>query len=123
MSKITSRVALSLSSAIALLAIGGAAHAFNNSDTEQSSAADKMSEPDKSSASSGSEGQVPAATIDTNEDGKPDAWDRDANGVPDAWDINGDGKPDTMDNNGDGRPDEDKGSAPTPPAEPAEPPR
>lgn len=49
---------------------------------------------------------VPPPTIDTNEDGKPDAWDRDGNGAPDAWDTNGDGKPDLWDKNGDGKPDE-----------------
>jgi hypothetical protein len=57
----------------------------------------------------------PPPTIDTNKDGKADAWDRDGNGIPDAWDVNDDGKPDLLDNNGDGKPDEDK--APPPPAE------
>lgn len=52
------------------------------------------------------EGAVPPPTIDSNEDGKPDAWDRDRNGVPDAWDVNGDGKPDRFDNDGDGKPDD-----------------
>ena len=52
------------------------------------------------------EGAVPPPTIDSNEDGKPDAWDRDGNGVPDAWDVNGDGKPDLFDDNGDGKPDD-----------------
>lgn len=50
-------------------------------------------------------GASPAATLDTNGDGKPDAWDRDGNGTPDAWDTNADGKPDAYDNNGDGKPD------------------
>jgi hypothetical protein len=49
----------------------------------------------------------PAATIDTNGDGKADAWDRDGNGSADAWDTNGDGKPDRYDTNGDGKPDSD----------------
>ncbi len=49
--------------------------------------------------------KIPPPTIDTDDDGKPDAWDRDANGVPDAWDTDGDGKPDVVDNDGDGRPD------------------
>lgn len=44
-------------------------------------------------------------TIDTNKDGKPDAWDRNNNGVPDAWDTDGDGKPDRFDDDGDGKPD------------------
>jgi len=57
--------------------------------------------------------EVPPPTIDTNGDGKPDAWDRDANGVPDAWDTDGDGKPDKLDTDGDGRPDETE-----PPAKP-----
>jgi hypothetical protein len=38
------------------------------------------------------EGSVPPPTIDSNEDGKPDAWDRD--GKPDRFDNDGDGKPD-----------------------------
>jgi hypothetical protein len=57
----------------------------------------------------------PPPTIDSNNDGKADAWDRDANGIADAWDVNGDGKPDLMDDNGDGKPDE--GKAPPPPPE------
>ncbi len=44
-------------------------------------------------------------TIDTNGDGKADAWDRDKNGKADAWDVNNDGKPDLFDDDGDGRPD------------------
>lgn len=59
--------------------------------------------------------EIPPPTIDTNGDGKPDAWDRDANGVPDAWDTNGDGKPDKLDNDGDGRPDKSKKSPPAKP--------
>lgn len=46
-----------------------------------------------------------AAGVDTNGDGKPDAWDRDSNGTADAWDTNGDGKPDAYDSDGDGKPD------------------
>lgn len=61
--------------------------------------------------------QVPPPTIDSNKDGKADAWDRDGNGIPDAWDTNGDGKPDLLDNNGDGKPDASK-TAPPPPADP-----
>lgn len=48
---------------------------------------------------------IPPATIDTNSDGKADAWDRNGDGKADAWDTNGDGKPDAADNNGDGLPD------------------
>lgn len=47
----------------------------------------------------------PPPSIDTDKDGKPDAWDRDANGVADAWDADGDGKPDTFDDDGNGKPD------------------
>lgn len=45
------------------------------------------------------------ATLDTDNDGKADAWDRDSNGTADAWDKNGDGKPDKFDDDGDGKPD------------------
>jgi hypothetical protein len=48
---------------------------------------------------------VPAPTIDTNGDGKPDAWDRDGDGKADVWDRDGDGKPDAVDDDGDGKPD------------------
>ncbi len=48
-------------------------------------------------------------TIDTNNDGKPDAWDRNGDGKPDAWDTNGDGQPDVYDNEQDGRPDPSDG--------------
>lgn len=51
---------------------------------------------------------VPPPTIDSNGDGKPDAWDRDGNGAADAWDTNGDAKPDLFDNNGDGKPDAER---------------
>lgn len=61
------------------------------------------------------EKQVPPPTIDTDKDGKADAWDRDANGIPDAWDVNGDGKPDLLDNDGDGKPDENKAPPPVEP--------
>ena len=44
-------------------------------------------------------------TLDTDGNGKPDAWDRDQDGKPDAWDTNGDGKPDQFDDNADGKPD------------------
>jgi len=49
--------------------------------------------------------EIPPPTIDTDGDGKPDAWDRDGDGAPDAWDTNGDGRPDQLDNDGDGKPD------------------
>jgi hypothetical protein len=57
---------------------------------------------------------VPAPTIDSNNDGKPDSWDRDGNGLVDAWDTNNDSKPDLFDENGDGKPDDAK----APPANP-----
>ena len=99
------RVALSILSASALLVFSGTAvaHMAENAAKAKPATAD---------------GQAPPPTIDTNEDGKPDAWDRDANGVPDAWDVNGDGKPDVMDNNGDGKPDEDSKVPADKPAEP-----
>lgn len=42
---------------------------------------------------------------DRNGDGKADAWDLNADGAPDAWDEDGDGKPEVTDADGDGRPD------------------
>jgi hypothetical protein len=57
-------------------------------------------------------GAVPAPTLDTNGDGKPDAWDRDGNGAPDAWDTNADGQPDAFDKDGDGKPDPSSAPAP-----------
>jgi hypothetical protein len=51
---------------------------------------------------------IPAPTIDTNGDGKPDAWDRNADGKADAWDLDGDGAPDAVDDDGDGKPDVSK---------------
>jgi hypothetical protein len=49
--------------------------------------------------------EIPAPTIDTDGDGKMDAWDRDGDGQPDAWDSDADGKPDLLDDNADGKPD------------------
>jgi hypothetical protein len=94
MSKPKSRVALSLMAAVTALSFAGGAYAQN-----APAPTEKMTAP-------APEGTVPPPTMDTNEDGKPDAWDRDANGIPDAWDTNGDGKPDLMDNDGDGKPDD-----------------
>lgn len=53
--------------------------------------------------------ETPPPTIDTDGDGKADAWDRDGNGIADAWDTDGDGKPDLFDDNGDGKPDQKLG--------------
>jgi hypothetical protein len=60
---------------------------------------------------------VPAPTIDTNNDGKPDSWDRDGNGLVDAWDTNNDNKPDLFDENGDGKPDDAKAPSANPEGE------
>lgn len=60
-----------------------------------------------SQATPGRDAATPA-TLDTNNDGKADAWDRDGNGTADAWDKDGDGKPDKFDDNGDGKPDKAK---------------
>ena len=49
--------------------------------------------------------EVPPPTIDTNDDGVMDAWDRDNDGKADVWDTDGDGQPDAVDNDGDGKPD------------------
>lgn len=57
-------------------------------------------------AAGGAASSATAPTIDTNADGKPDAWDRDGNGAADAWDTNADGKPDAYDVDGDGKPDQ-----------------
>jgi hypothetical protein len=106
MSQPKSRVALSLITAIASLSFGGGAYAQS-----PPAPTDKMTAP--APERSKVEGEVPPPTMDTNEDGKADAWDRDANGVPDAWDNNGDAKPDLFDNDGDGKPD-DKAAKPAP---------
>lgn len=53
-------------------------------------------------------GSTPAAqqlTIDTNDDGKPDAADLNGDGKPDAFDTTGDGKVDHVDTTGDGKAD------------------
>lgn len=55
---------------------------------------------------------IPKPSIDSDGDGKADAWDRDDNGMPDAWDVDGDGYPDMLDENGDGRPDKEVGGKP-----------
>ncbi len=124
MSKPAKRVALSFTTALACLALTGTALAAKPTAAAKKPAdVDKMSapKPDASPPDKKMEGQVPPPTMDTNEDGKMDAWDRDANGVADAWDVNGDGKPDVMDNDGDGKPDDGK-TAP-PPTQESQPPR
>lgn len=65
-----------------------------------------QADPAPTTSASAPEESVPPPTIDSNEDGKADAWDRDANGTPDAWDVTGDGKPDKFDDDGDGKPDD-----------------
>ncbi len=101
MSKFDKRVVFSFATAIAALTLAGGGHA-------QSAPAptEKITVPTP-------EGDVSPPTMDTNEDGKADGWDRDANGIPDAWDVNGDAKPDVFDN--DGKPD-DKAVKPKPEA-------
>lgn len=94
MSKLKNKVALSFGPALIAIFMSGAVHA-----QAEPAPAEKMTAP-------APEGEVPPPTMDTNEDGKADAWDRDANGIPDAWDTNGDGKPDVKDNDGDGKPDD-----------------
>ena len=60
-------------------------------------------------ATAGAPGDVAQAqtppTIDSDGDGRPDAWDGNGDGKADAWDRNGDGQPDAWDRNGDGQPD------------------
>ncbi len=117
MSNTTLKVALSICTAMAIAAIPGMAIAAG----KQAKEAEKMSADKPAMEKPASDKTIPAPTMDTNKDGKSDAWDRDGNGVADTWDVNGDGQPDQVDNNGDGRPDDEK--APAPSSEPSEPPR
>ena len=105
MSKFDKRVVFSFATAIAALTLAGGGHA-------QSAPV-----PTEKITAPSPEGDLSPPTMDTNEDGKADGWDRDANGVPDAWDVNGDAKPDVFDNDGDGKPD-DKAAKPKPEAKP-----
>ncbi|WP_228243917.1 VCBS repeat-containing protein [Porphyrobacter sp. GA68] len=74
-------------------------------------------------------GQTPSPTLDTDGDGKPDAWDTTGDGRANLWDLDGDGEPDAADTDGDGRPDQYRTGFEAPAAgvgsveEPAEPPR
>ncbi len=111
MSKTKYRVATALALTFILPFAAGIVRA-EQSTTTAKPATDKMATP-------ADEKPVPAPTIDTNNDGKADAWDRDANGLPDAWDVNNDAKPDLFDDNGDGKPDDKK--APPPPEDSGEP--
>jgi hypothetical protein len=97
MSKPNNRVATALVLALILPFAFGMVHAADSA--TPSANAEKSGVPD-------GEKTVPPPTIDSNQDGKPDAWDRDANGMADAWDTNGDNKPDLFDDNGDGKPDD-----------------
>jgi hypothetical protein len=108
MSKPNNRVATALALIFIMPFAAGVVHAAEPAKTS----AEKVRVPTGQTA-------PPPPTIDTDKDGKADAWDRDGNGVPDAWDMNGDGKPDALDNNGDGKPDETK-APPAPPSEPEE---
>jgi len=49
---------------------------------------------------------VPPPTVDSDGDGRMDAWDRDRDGRVDAWDTDGDGLPNVLDDDGDGKPDQ-----------------
>lgn len=107
MSKPSNRIANILAAALILPFAAGMVHAADT--------AKKPSEDDKEQVTA-PEKAVPPPTIDSNSDGKADAWDRDGNGKADAWDVNDDGKPDLFDDNGDGRPDDrDIKSDPAPP--------
>ncbi len=131
MSNLKMRVAISLTSVIVIIATAGLAvakpvkkMAKESISTEKSVPAEILpnkimaapeNEPvastqtDTSTASPPSdvavETKIPPPTMDTNGDGRTDAWDRDSNGVADAWDTNNDDKPDALDNDGDGKPD------------------
>lgn len=113
MSKFRNSVAFAAATALILPFAAGVVRAAE---------ADRPSAESQMPANSVPEKAVPPPTMDSNRDGKADAWDRDANGKADAWDVNNDGKPDIFDDDGDGRPDDpDRTSdraAPMPPAEP-----
>lgn len=111
MSKPRNRIANLLAVALILPFAAGLVHAADTYKTTPDKGTADRSTPEKA---------VPPPTIDSNEDGKADAWDRDANGKADAWDVNDDGKPDVFDDNGDGRPDDS--SSKSDPAAPANPP-
>ena len=83
------------------LGISAAAHAVQPPAEEVSAVDVAASEP----AADDRKSENPAPTIDTDGDGKADAWDRSGDGKPDAWDTDGDGKPDLLDDNADGKPD------------------
>jgi hypothetical protein len=106
MSKLYNRVATALALILITPFAAGMVHAAEPAKTSKPMGAAAAPAPDK---------PPPPPTIDSNKDGKADAWDRDANGLADAWDVNGDGKPDMFDDNGDGKPDDSK--APPPPPE------
>ncbi len=103
MSKVHIKVATFAAMALIIPFAAGVVHA---ADPAKSMA---VAEKGKDAADkAGGEKTVPPPTIDTNNDGKPDGWDRDANGLVDAWDTNDDKKPDLFDDNGDGKPDDAK---------------
>lgn len=105
MFKSKKRVGISLATAIAALSLSGGAYA--------QMAPEAPPTPDAPTTAPAPEKAVPAPNIDTNGDGKPDAWDKDGNGTADAWDTDSDGKPDAWDKDGDGKPDA-KGTKPKP---------
>ena len=114
MSKKVMRVALSTTIVITAARLSGAAFAAPPIQEDPKGKMSAEAPPPAPDAMPGKE--IPAPTMDTNNDGKADAWDRDANGMPDAWDDDGDGKPDRFDNDGDGKPDSKR--MPPPPEEP-----
>jgi hypothetical protein len=117
MSKNALKVTVISAATLAAVSFGGSAMAATTSPLAM--AVGTAGEAPAASAPS-PENKIPAPTIDTNKDGKADAWDRDANGKPDAWDINGDGKPDQLDNDGDGKPDGETGLPSAKPEETSE---
>jgi hypothetical protein len=111
MSNSITRVATLAALALILPFAAGIVHAAETPKPSKPMAAMKDKAKPKAPAD---EKSVPPPTIDTNNDGKADGWDRDANGLVDAWDTNSDNKPDLFDDNGDGKPDDSK----APPANP-----
>ena len=86
MLKSKKRVRISLAAAITALSLSGTAYA--------QTAPEAPPAPDAPTTAPAPEKAVPAPNVDTDADGKPDAWDTDGDGKADAWDKDGDGKPD-----------------------------
>lgn len=86
MLKSKKRVGISLATAITALSLSGAAYA--------QAAPETPAAPDAPTSAPAPQKAVSAPNVDTDADGKPDAWDKDGDGKADAWDKDGDGKPD-----------------------------